>query len=100
MKAGKSGMAGMAALIEDLNSSLGFHIPAAKAQYLEDKCPEGYEALVEAILYIEGLDREDDVRKDLQRKVGDFLLADLRRETSAGEPRETLTLPRKKAAGL
>lgn len=93
-------MAEMTLLLQEINSSLGFHIPTTKAKYLETIYSQGLEALVEAILYIEGLDREDDVRKDLQQKVGGFFLAELRRKTSTDKPRKTLTLPRRKSAEL
>jgi hypothetical protein len=98
MKAKRAEMFDMTSFIKEINSSLGFHIPAAKAQYLEGVYAKGYEAFVEAILYVEGLDSEDDVRKDLQRKVGDFFLRGLRRGSSLDKPRKTLTLPRRKSA--
>jgi len=85
-------------LLQDLNSSLGFHIPGTKAKYLEAIIPQGLDAVVEAILSLEGLDRDDDVLRNLQAKVAKCILADLYRKTDVDKHRRTLTLPRSKGA--
>ena len=86
-------------LLQDLNSSLGFHIPGSKAEYLETIIQQGLDAVVEAILSLEGLDRDDDVRQELQAKVAKCMLAELYRKTDVDKHRKTLTLPRSKGSG-
>jgi len=86
-------------LLQDLNSSLGFHIPSTKAKYLETIVPQGMDALIEAILSLEGLDREDDVLRELKGKVATFLLEDLDQKAARAKPRKTLTLSRSQVAG-
>jgi len=89
-------------LLRDLNTSLGFHIPGSKAKYLETVIPLGIDAFVESILAIEGLDREDDVRKELQAKVMAYFSADLLHGLRKGNdrPRKVLTLPRSRDPAL
>ena len=87
-------------LLHDLNSSLGFHIPNTKAAYPETIAPQGLDALAEAILSLEGLDREDDVVRDLRAKVAACFMADLRPKAGADKPRKTLTLPGSKVTRL
>lgn len=92
-------MPNMKALLQDINSSLGFHIPITRAKYLETIVPQDVDTLTEAILSLEGLDREDDVVRELRTKVANCLLAEYLQKASGNKPRKTLTLPRSKVAG-